>query len=295
MKHQKFLGTGIAVVTPMQQGAVDYPALGKIIDHLIDGKVEYIVSLGTTGEATSLSPMEINQIIRYTAEKVNGRIPIVFGAFGGNYTEEVITRIKNADLSAVDAIMSSSPAYVKPNQEGIFQHYMQIAEASTKPVIIYNVPSRTAMGLMMDTILRLAESHPNFLGVKEAGGNMASFGKLIKYAPEDFLLISGDDFTAFHSTAMGGHGVISVIGNAFPKEFSEMIRLTLKGNMDQAAAIHLRLLDLYPLLFVEGSPAGIKCVMNQLNLCSEEVRLPMVPVSEETKMDIVKAMENAGF
>lgn len=292
-KNNRFRGTGVAVVTPFRQGEVDYAGLTTVLNHIIDGGIEFIVCLGTTGEATALSSEETTAILSHTIEVNAGRLPIVFGPFGSNNTLELVSKIKSSDLSQVDAIMASSPAYVKPTQEGIYQHYMRIADASSRPVIIYNVPSRTASKISYETILRLAETHPNFLGVKEATADFFAIGKLIKHRSEHFMVWSGDDYTAFPTMALGADGAISVIGNAYPYHFSEMIRAALRGDFVRGAELHLQMLDIHPLLYTEGNPTGIKGAMEDIGLCSKEVRLPLTPLSEGANEQLLEEIKKA--
>lgn len=292
--NNQFRGTGVAVVTPFRDGAIDFPALKNIVNHIIQGSVEHIVCLGTTGEATALSADETTRVLNFTLDIVAGRVPVVFGPFGGNNTADLADRIRQTDLSQVQAIMSSSPAYVKPTQEGLYQHYMRLADASPKPLIIYNVPSRTSMNVRYETILKLAETHPNFVGVKEAGGDMFTLSQLIKYRPEGFLILSGDDITAFPTMSLGADGVISVIANAYPFEFSEMIRCALRGDFAEGAKLHLQLLDIHPWLYTEGNPAGIKGALEEMGFCSREVRLPLTPLSEGSYEHLIEAMHDLG-
>lgn len=291
--NDRFRGTGVAVVTPFRDGRIDFPALTTVLNHVINGRVEYIVCLGTTGEATSLSQKEMDEVLEHTIRTVDGRCPIVYGPFGGNNTAELVDRIKSTDLSGVDAIMSSSPAYVRPTQEGIYQHYMNIADASPKPVIIYNVPSRTAMKVSYETIIQLAETHTNFVGVKEATADFFALSKIIKHRPKGFLVMSGDDYTAFPTMALGADGGISVIANAFPFEFSEMIRCAMYGDYDMGMRYHLQLLDIHPWLYAEGSPTGIKGALEDLGMCSREVRLPLTPLSEGANESLLEAIDKA--
>lgn len=291
--NARFRGTGVAVVTPFRDGEIDYNALTAVLNHVINGKVEYIVCLGTTGEATSLSPEETDRVLKHTIEVVDHRCPIVFGPFGGNNTAELVERIRKSDLSGVDAIMSSSPAYVRPTQEGIYQHYVRLADASSRPVIIYNVPSRTAMKVSYETILQLAETHTNFVGVKEATADFFALSKLIKHRPDGFLILSGDDYTAFPTMSLGADGGISVIANAFPYEFSEMIRAALAGDFERGAQYHMQLLDIHPPLYAEGNPTGIKGALEDLGLCSREVRLPLTPLSEGANELLLEEIDKA--
>jgi 4-hydroxy-tetrahydrodipicolinate synthase len=294
MNQQIFSGTGVALVTPFSNGKVDYPALERIINHVIEGGVDYLVSLGTTGEAITLSREECRAVLDFTIKINNGRLPIVAGHFGSNRTDYLVERIKEFDFTGVDAVLSSSPSYSKPSQEGIFQHYMKIEEVCPKPIIIYNVPGRTCSNISAETTIRLAEASPKFIGVKEASGDIVQGSKIIKGAPEGFLVLSGDDPTALALISCGGHGVISVIANAFPTQFSGMIRALSKNDSTTAKSVNLQLLDIHQWLYVDGNPSGIKAALEILGLCSKEVRLPLVPIQERNyrnlKMEIEKAL-----
>lgn len=281
MKQHKFSGTGVAIITPFQGHHIDYPALGRQIDHVINGGVNYIVSLGTTGEAVTLSKAECRAVFDYTIKKVNGRVPLVAGLFGSNYTEKLIAAIEEYDFTGFDAIMSSSPAYNKPPQEGIYQHYMALERVSPLPIIIYNVPGRTGSNVEPETILRLAHASKKFIAIKDASGDLTQGMQVLKNRPEDFLVLSGDDPTALSLIANGGDGVISVIANAFPSYFSSMIQAALNGDFKTAAKLNLDLLDIHPLLYVEGNPTGVKAAMEIKGLCTKDVRLPLVPLSQE--------------
>ena len=289
-------GTGVALVTPFQQKTVDYGALERIIEYVIEGGVDYIVSLGTTGEAITLSGKECREVFDFTLRQINGRKPVVAGLFGGNFTEMLAEKIRNYNLDGFAAIMSSSPAYSKPPQEGIYRHYMAIAEVSPIPVIIYNVPSRTGSNVKPETVLRLAESSDKFIGVKEASGDLVQAMQILKRRPEHFLVLAGDDTLALPMIAAGGHGAISVIANAFPKHFSFLVRKALQGDFAQAARLNNALLDVHPWLYLEGNPVGIKAAMEIQGLCSREVRVPLVPLSDasyqklRTEMQQVPAM-----
>ena len=290
-KFDKFKGTGVALVTPFQKdGSVDFKSLSKVIDHVINGGVECVVSLGTTGETPVLSKDEKKSIVNFTVEKVNKRVPVVVG-IGGNNTKEVIDTFKNYDLSVVDAVLSVSPYYNKPNQRGIIAHYKAVGDACPLPIIVYNVPGRTSSNITAETTLQLAEEVKNIFAVKEASGNFDQIMKIIKYKPKDFLVISGDDLITLPIIASGGDGVISVIANAFSKEFSEMTRQALDGNFSKAKNLHYQLDELTRLIFADGSPAGIKCVMELMNICSSHVRLPLININEQVKKSLVDAMK----
>ncbi len=289
--YNHFKGTGVALVTPFQKnGSIDFKALEKIIDHVIKGKVEYVVSLGTTGETPVLSKEEKKSLVSFTVEKVNKRVPVVVG-IGGNNTQEVINTFEEYNLRGVDAVLSVSPYYNKPNQRGIVAHYKTIAEKCPLPIIVYNVPGRTSSNILAETTLQLAEEIKNIFAVKEASGNLDQIMKVIKYKPKDFLVISGDDLITLPIIASGGDGVISVIANAFPKEFSEMTRQSLAGNFSKAKTLHYILDEFTRLIFADGSPAGVKHLMEMMKLCSSYVRLPLVNINEQTKKSLADEMK----
>ena len=284
-------GTGVAIVTPFdKKGNIDYKALEKIINHLIKGKVEYIVSLGTTGESATLDKEEKRKVVDFTVKAVNKRIPVVLG-IGGNNTKEVIESFHYFDFSDITAVLSVSPYYNKPSQAGIIAHYKAIAKASPRPIILYNVPGRTNSNLSSETTLTLAKEK-NIVGMKEASGNMEQIMRIIKHKPKDFLLLSGDDNLTLPTLACGGEGVISVVANAFPKDFSEMTRQALKGNYKEAQRLHYKLNEITELLFADGNPGGIKTVLNVFGLCEEEVRLPLVKIRKEVRTKLVELIKN---
>jgi len=273
-------GTGVALVTPFKSDlSIDEPALARVIEYVIAGGVEYIVSLGTTGETPTLSREEKVRIARFTIEVVNQRVPVVIGA-GGSDTREVIREIEKLPTDHAVAILSASPYYSKPSQEGIYQHYKAIAFASPKPVLIYNVPGRTARNVSASTIMRLAEL-PNIAGIKEAGGDMAQCALILRDRPENFLIVSGDDALAFPQIATGMDGVISVAANSFPKHFSDMVRAVLDGDLVKAKKINDGLIEGYEILFVENNPAGVKAALVELGLIENVLRLPLVPLSKQ--------------
>ncbi len=278
--HERFRGTGVALVTPFKNGQVDWEDLEKIIEHVLAGGVEFLVSLGTTGESVTLSDAEHRAILDFTIKANRGRVPLVAGVFGGNNTTALVEKIQGFNFEGIDALLSSNPSYSKPGQEGIFQHYMALAEVSPKPIIIYNVPSRTASNLTAETTLRLAHASDKFLGVKEASDDIYQVMKIIKGKPKDFLVLSGDDFITLPLIATGGDGVISVIANTIPRPFTNMVRAALRQDMPTAQQLNFQLLELYKLLFIEGNPVGVKAAMELQGLCSREVRLPLVPMSE---------------
>lgn len=291
---RQFRGTGVALVTPFKDGEIDFDALEKIIRHCTDTGVDYLVSLGTTGESVTLNTEEKHAVLDFTIKKNKGRLPIVAG-FGGNDTRQVIQEMEAYHFEGVDAILSSSPAYNKPTQEGIFQHYMALAEVAPRPVIIYNVPGRTSSNISAETTLRLAHASKKFIAIKEASGNMNQATKIIKNKPENFLVISGDDPTALPLLSIGGDGVISVIANALAEPFAHMIRIGLNGDFQKAASLHQLLSDIHPWLYKDGNPAGIKAVMQMMNICSDEVRLPLVPIGETVRSALQKELEKIGM
>lgn len=281
MSLQKRLrGTGVALVTPFKNGAIDWEDLERIIEHVISGGVEFLVSLGTTGESSTTSEEEHRQILDFTIKINRGRLPLVAGVFGGNNTAALVDKIRNFNFEGIDAILSSNPAYSKPGQEGIFQHYMALAEVSPKPIIIYNVPSRTASNMSAETTLRLANSSDKFIAVKEASDDIYQVMKIIKGRPENFLVLSGDDFITLPLIASGGDGVISVIANTLPRPFTDMVRAALRYDMPAAQKLNEQLLELYKLLFIEGNPVGVKAAMELQGLCAREVRLPLAQMTE---------------
>jgi 4-hydroxy-tetrahydrodipicolinate synthase len=287
----RFYGTGVAMVTPFRaDGQVDYDDLQKLIDYLIDGGVEYLVSLGTTGESATLNKGEKKKVWAVTAQVVNKRVPLIAG-IGGNNTLETVAEIKAFDYDGYDAILSASPHYNKPTQEGIYQHYKALAQASPLPIILYNVPSRTGSTVSAETTVRLANDFKNIIGIKEASGSFELLNQLMRDKPKEFLVISGDDPITLQMMAMGGVGVISVIGNALPKQLSDMVRLLLKGDFKAAQPIHYSLIEFTRLMFAEGSPAGVKSALKQLGICGDTLRLPLVNVSEDAVEKIKKEIK----
>jgi len=289
---KKFRGTGVAVVTPFKNDtSIDFAAMGRIINYLVEGGVDYIVAMGTTGEAPTLTKDEKQAILTYVTESVNNRIPVVAG-IGGNNTQEIINCIRELDLTGIDGILSVAPYYNKPGQRGLFQHFKAIATCSPLPVIIYNVPGRTCSNISSETTLELAHECENIIGIKEASGDMAQIMRIIKGKPENFLVISGDDMLTIPVIASGGSGVISVLANAWPAECSEMVNNALKNNFKQAREIHFKFLEVIELLFAEGNPSGIKAFMSIRNLCKNNLRLPLVPVSKNLMARIQKAADD---
>ncbi|MEZ3531544.1 MAG: 4-hydroxy-tetrahydrodipicolinate synthase [Muribaculaceae bacterium] len=292
MADFKLKGLGVALVTPFKKDkTVDFDALKRMVEYIIEGKSDYIVVLGTTGETPALFPDEKEEIMNFVKEVNAGRIPLVLGV-GGNNTQAVVNEVKTTDLSGFSAILSVVPYYNKPSQEGLYQHYKAIASASPLPIILYNVPGRTGVNMTAQTTLALARDCDNIIGVKEASGNFTQIEEIIKNKPERFEVISGDDGITYPLMTLGAVGVISVIGNAFPMEFGRMVRLCLEGKFQEALPIHWRFNELFSLLFVDGNPAGVKCTLNVLGLIENELRLPLVPTRMSTNEKIHELLDS---
>ncbi|SDS53985.1 4-hydroxy-tetrahydrodipicolinate synthase [Formosa sp. Hel1_31_208] len=291
----KFHGTGVAIITPFNTDlSVDHEALANLVNYNIDNGTNYIVISGTTGESVTITKQEKKDIIKTIVHTNNGRVPLVLG-IGGNNTTEVIEEIKTTDLSQIDALLSVSPYYSKPTQEGIYQHFKVISETSPVDIILYNVPGRTSSNMLPETTLRLARDFGNIIAVKEAGNNVHQYLKLLRDKPDDFLIISGDDDLVLGVVLAGGAGVISVIGQALPKQFTRMINLGLEGKAKEAYKIHFDLMDMISLIFSENNPAGIKAVLEVLNLSKSAVRLPLVEASEGLKQQIQSALQKLNY
>jgi 4-hydroxy-tetrahydrodipicolinate synthase len=279
--YHKFKGTGVAIVTPFKKsGAIDFESFENIVNHLILGGIDYLVVLGTTGESPTISKLEKKALIEFSVRVINKRVPLVVG-IGGNSTSDVILAIHGTPFKGVDAVLSVCPYYSKPQQEGIYQHFKLIAEASPVPVILYTVPGRTGSNISAATTIKLAKDCPNIVGIKEASGNFDQIFQVIKNRPKDFLVISGDDGLTLPLIAAGADGVISVTANAYPEMFSKMVKLALDGDLKSARIIHYKLIDFTNSLFSDGSPSGIKAALEIKNLCHQFLRLPLVPVNQE--------------
>lgn len=286
----KLKGTGVAIVTPFNSDkSVDYTSLEKLVNHLISNGINYLVVQGTTGESVTLSQTEKEETLAFIIKINNGRLPIVLG-IGGNCTNTVVEAFKNTNTTGVDAILSVSPYYNKPTQEGIYQHYKAIAEISPLPIILYNVPGRTSSNILPATTLRLANDFENIIAVKEAAGSLEQCMEIINNKPAGFLVISGDDALTLPMIASGGDGVISVLANAFPKGFSDMVSAALNNDMVTARALHYTYFEMIHYLFVEGNPAGVKAALKELDITGDTVRLPLVNVSSETNNKIKELM-----
>lgn len=289
---EKFRGTGIAIVTPFNEDAsIDWKSFESLIEFWIRGKIEYLVVLGTTGESATIHGKEKQEVFSFVSKQVNGRCPLVAG-IGGNDTAEVIYGFKSFDLAGYDAILSVSPYYNKPNQEGIFQHYKKLNEITPLPIIMYNVPSRTGQSVTAETQLRIAHELKNLFATKEASGNFELIHQILKHKPDDFMVINGDDPITLNMIAAGADGLISVVANAYPDEYSEMVRLCLKKKFDEATRLHLKYLDIISSMFTEGSPSGVKAYLNEMGLCKNTFRLPVWKVSEKHHQKIKDLMKN---
>jgi len=284
-------GAGVALVTPFNSDeSVDFEALGQLIDLQINEGMDYLVSLGTTGEVATLTNDERKRIWDFTVKRVNGRLPLVAG-IGGNNTAEIVEQIKNFDSTGFCAILSVSPYYNKPTQEGIYQHYKAVAAASPLPIILYNVPGRTGSNISAQTTLRLANDFSNIVAIKEASGNFAQFSEILRDKPKDFLLISGDDPVTLPMMALGAAGIISVIGNALPKKVATLTKLSAEGNYIDARSIHQELLEITELCFIEGNPAGVKYILQELGIGKDILRLPLVSISTNTRAAIKEELK----
>lgn len=286
-----FRGLGIALITPFNDdGSIDYESLGKIIDYQITNGADFLCILATTGETPCLSPDEHYATKQFIVKKVNGRVPLLMGC-GGNNTAAVVEMCKTYDFSGIDGILSVCPYYNKPSQEGLYQHFKAIADATKLPVVLYNVPGRTGINLKPETTCRLANDCSNIVAIKEASGSLEQVDEIIKHKPNDFEVLSGDDAITFHMIATGAVGVISVIGNALPKEFSRMIRLEFRGEYAAAQKVHHKFTELYSLLFVDGNPAGVKALMSEMGLLKNNLRLPLVPTRLTTRQKIAQVLK----
>jgi len=288
---KKFKGTGVAIVTPFKNdSSIDFAALGRVINHVINGGINYVVAMGTTGESVTLTKDEKKAIISYVVEIIDNRVPLVIG-IGGNSTQEVINCVRHSNLTGVDGILSVAPYYNKPNQRGLFQHFKEIATCCPIPVIMYNVPGRTCSNISSDTCIELANECENIVAVKEASGDIAQIMRIIRGKPENFSVISGDDMLTIPIIAAGGSGVISVLANAFPSQTGELVSYSLKSNLKSAREIQLRFLEMIELLFIDGNPSGVKAMLNIMNLCQNNLRLPLVPVNRTIYTRIQKAID----
>tara|TARA_B100000795_G_scaffold215_1_gene120 strand:+ start:1481 stop:2368 length:888 start_codon:yes stop_codon:yes gene_type:complete len=290
MSIKKFIGTGVALITPFNKDfSIDYNSLEKLVEFNISNGIDYLVINGTTGESPTISSSERELLINTVVSVNKGRVPLVLG-IGGNDTRSVVEEINSSSLEDISAILSVSPYYSKPTQEGIYQHYKYISNNTSKPIIIYNVPGRTSKNILPATTLRLANDFDSIIGIKEAGGDMDQYLELINNKPKDFLIISGDDDLALSSVNAGGHGVISVIGQAFPRQFSDMINFALNNDFSSAQSINKQLSEMISLIFEENNPAGIKSLLHEMNLCNDILRIPLLSVSPKLRRGILKEL-----
>ncbi len=295
MIQNKFRGLGVALVTPFgPDGAVDYEALLRLVEYQIRNGADFLCIMGTTAETPCLSAEEKQRIRSLIVERVAGRVPLLMGC-GGNNTAAVVGELRTADWTGIDGILSVCPYYNKPSQEGLYQHFRAVAQASPLPVVLYNVPGRTGVNMSADTTLRLAREFENIVAIKEASGNVTQMDDIIKNKPAHFDVISGDDGITFPLITLGAVGVISVIGNALPAEFSRMVRLALKGDYDSARTIHHKFAELFKLLFVDGNPAGVKAMLHAMGMIENQLRLPLVPTRLTTMEKITAILKELGI
>lgn len=291
MANLDLTGTGVAIVTPFKKdGSIDFNALKKLVNHLVNGKVEYLVVMGTTGESVTLNKEEKQKVIDCVVKENKKRVPLVLGV-GGNDTAEIAKQVSKVDAKVFSAILSVSPYYNKPSQEGIYQHYKVISKASKLPIILYNVPGRTASNIAWETTIRLAKDFKNIIAIKEASGSIEQCMRIINNRPKNFLVISGDDNLTLPIIASGGDGVISVVANAFPKDFSDMVRAAIEDDMAKARKLHYKLMDITDQLFADGNPGGIKYALSLLKICDTHLRLPLVEPNDKVKQklkDLIK-------
>jgi len=291
MAQNKFRGLGIALITPFKKdGTIDFDALLRLVEYQIAGGADFLCIMGTTAETPCLTPNERNEIKRILVERVAGRIPLLMGC-GGNCTASVINELQSSDWTGIDGVLSVCPMYNKPSQEGLYQHFAAIAKASPVPVVLYNVPGRTSVNMSAETTLRLARDFENIVAIKEASGNITQMDDIIKNKPQDFDVLSGDDGITFPLITLGAVGVISVIGNALPAEFSRMVRLALRGELRPARNIHHKFAELFKLLFVDGNPAGVKAMLHAMGMIENQLRLPLVPTRLTTMEQISQILK----
>ncbi len=292
MAQNKFKGLGVALVTPFKSDStIDYEALLKLVEYQIAGGIDFLCIMGTTAETPCLSAQERHELKEILVERVAGRVPILMGC-GGNCTAAIVQELQNGDWHGIDGVLSVCPMYNKPSQEGLYQHFAAIAKASPVPVVLYNVPGRTGVNMTAETTLRLARDFENIVAIKEASGNITQMDDIIKNKPEHFDVISGDDGITFPLITLGAVGVISVIGNALPLEFSRMVRLALRGEYDAALRIHHKFTELFKLLFVDGNPAGVKAMLHAMGLIENQLRLPLVPTRLTTMEQISQILKD---
>ncbi|HOZ13840.1 MAG TPA: 4-hydroxy-tetrahydrodipicolinate synthase [Tenuifilaceae bacterium] len=292
MSTEQFRGLGVAMVTPFNQDKeIDYDATEKLIEHLVTGGVDFLVVMGTTGESATLTDKEKRSLIKFVIKKNDGRLPIMLG-IGGNDTNHIIEQIDDFDFDGIDAILSVTPYYNKPTQKGLELHFKAIAAQSELPIVLYNVPGRTGVNMTAETTLKLAHEVPNIIGIKEASGNLNQMSYILRDRPDNFLVLSGDDGLTLPQMSMGADGVISVVGNALPKRFSEMVKLAQQHNFVEASKIHLELIEIIDSLFVEGNPGGVKAALSILGIVDNNLRLPLAPISESAFYKLSLLLQN---
>ena len=295
MAQNKFRGLGIALITPFKtDGSIDFDALDRLVEYQIKGRADFLCIMGTTAETPTLSREEKRLLKEHLVERVAGRVPLLMGC-GGNNTAAILDELQNEDWKGIDGVLSVCPYYNKPSQEGLYQHFAAIARVSPVPVVLYNVPGRTGVNMTAETTLRLAREFENIVAIKEASGNITQMDDIIKNKPQHFDVISGDDGITFPLITLGAVGVISVIGNALPTEFSRMVRLALKGEYDTARTIHHKFAELFKLLFVDGNPAGVKAMLSEMNMIENQLRLPLVPTRLTTIEQISRIVRELGY
>ncbi|MFN8259082.1 MAG: 4-hydroxy-tetrahydrodipicolinate synthase [Bacteroidales bacterium] len=290
--QNRITGVGVAIVTPFRKDmSIDFLSLEKLLKHTIDNGVDYIVALGTTGESVTLNKEEKQAVLNFVIEYTDKKVPVVAG-FGGNNTHEIVNSIKNYDFTGIDGILSVTPYYNKPSQRGLYEHYQAISKTAPVPVILYNVPGRTGVNMTAETVIQIANDFKNIIAVKEASGNFEQIMTIVKNKPSDFKVISGDDMITLPLISVGVEGVISVVANAFPKEFSELVHLALKGKFKEAWVIQQKLLEIMNTLFVDGNPAGVKAALKIFGITQDYLRLPLVPVTKNTLVRLTKQIED---
>ncbi len=295
MSKNCFHGLGIALITPFHSdGSIDLSALDRLVEYQIKGGADFLCIMGTTAETPTLTPAEKQLLRKRLVERVAGRVPLLMGC-GGNSTAAVVEELRSSDWTGIDGILSVCPYYNKPSQEGLYQHYRAISNASPLPIVLYNVPGRTGVNMTAETTLRLARDFENIVAIKEASGNITQMDDIIKNKPQDFDVISGDDGITFPLITLGAVGVISVIGNALPHEFSRMVRLALKGEYASALTIHHKFTELFKLLFVDGNPAGVKAMLSEMGMIENQLRLPLVPTRLTTMREISAIVRELGY
>ena len=292
MNHSIFKGTGVALVTPFKDHKIDKKALKRVVEHVIEGGIDYLVALGSTGESSLLSLEEQREVLDLVIEYNQGRKPIVAGNFGGNSTQEITQKINSYNFGGIDALLCSSPSYVKPTQEGIYAHYAKLAEHSALPIIMYNVPGRTSSNMKAETTLRLAHDFEHIIAIKEASNDLDQIGEIAKNKPESFLLLSGDDIHTLAILNLGGEGVISVIANILPGKFRQMVSNALSGEQSTAESIHNELYDVHQWLYIEGNPTGVKAALELKGICTREVRLPLLKMTDKTVENLKTAIKS---